>query len=1315
MSRETPAAVPPSAHRLSTGRLFAILLLFLVAAGYAIWKSERFQNLIQGVSQARLSAALGRPVLFRTVEVRIFPPSVSLADVRIANDPRLPGDLLSAEQITIGGGVSLVGRELRLGRIRALRPRVTIVQFPDGSLNLPPGLSGPSAKGGVKLRIGSVLVQEGMLAFQGRKMALDGRFDDFSAELKSVAPDRYSGSLFSRRATVKLSGNEPIVAEIAARFQLDSKRGATLDEITLSGAFGRLRASGALENPGNANTVLFASGDVSLDEIERIFHSDLGFSGGARVRARLEFPPSGSFRITGDLAAPRVRAHQFVFEDFAASVTADRDALIGRIDKATYCGGRASGVFRIGNLSGKPQPMTLAIEGQKISLERFFGDLDLKGTGLSGGADLSIALRWGAGGIAKSDGGGSLRIEPGPASSIVAGRHGLPTSGGGGLAVVNGKILFESVTLRFPQSSIDLAGGLKIGVWQPDFDFHLRSRDLVEVDHLFQNFVSATGERPEPLGLGGSGELQGHLAGTWVNPDATVQVSAEQARYAGVPFGSVRGTVDMRQGAFFFRPLRIYDGDASLSLEGMTRYRQDPRLPKLDLSVAAHDYPLSRLLQYLQLDYPIEGKLSGSFPIAGNPDALTGGGAMRLADATAWGQKFPLVTARALFTPGRFAVEDLRAAIGAGMVGGSAAIAFKAKTFEARLAGDAIPLESVEAFRSATHDVTGSVSFQLSGSGSLDRPDAKLSASLSHATFFDHPVPDAREPRIEATLSRGVLESSITVPDHWTFTARGDLFGEQPRVDVALDAADLNSFFLFTPLDVAPGRGGSLAINGNLTLPKKKGELPTGTFTVTRARLDMPDRPGVLETRGQVRIALSGGKLTFDEFEAAGEGTNLKISGSVGLTAEAGGLAVAIKGPIDASLVSLVLPDTVLSGKLTADVRAAGTLQKPALFGSVRIEKGKYRLTGLAQIVDDIDGSITFQGSRADLDARARFGGGDAYASGSFAFQGLSLQEFRISLQGRHVALRYPQDLRLVVDADLVASGGAGNGNVIRGEVLLLRGTYSKDFEVSISDLLARTRPSSAVGAREPWKEKTALEVRIVSSASLEVRNNLARLTATVDLVARGTVANPTLLGQILLDEGGRITFRDVRYDIESGTIAFANREGFTPIIDIRARAEIKGYDLIVNLVGTWPRIQTSFSSDPPLPDETIVGLLLTGTEPGARTTTDTSGQIVSAAGGIVAGAVTSPLTRRTQRFFKLDRFEIDPVFSGTQSQTVDVRSTVGKQITPNLLVTYSQSFDTAKEPIFKLEWRISDTIVLQGRRDENGIYLIDIRRRQRF
>jgi hypothetical protein len=40
---------------------------------------------------------------------------------------------------------------------------------------------------------------------------------------------------------------------------------------------------------------------------------------------------------------------------------------------------------------------------------------------------------------------------------------------------------------------------------------------------------------------------------------------------------------------------------------------------------------------------------------------------------------------------------------------------------------------------------------------------------------------------------------------------------------------------------------------------------------------------------------------------------------------------------------------------------------------------------------------------------------------------------------------------------------------------------------------------------------------------------------------------------------------------------------------------------------------------------------------------------------------------------------------------------------------------DSSQEPIVRFEWRITDTIVMQGRRDENGVYLLDVRRRQRF
>jgi hypothetical protein len=1305
---------PHRALHLSPLRLFGVLLIFLLLAGYAVWNSERFKNLFQGVSQSRISAALGRPVTFRQVEFRFLPPSVRLADVRIGNDPRLgAGTFLSADEVSIGGGVSLTGQELRLGRIRALHPKISLVQFPDGSWNLPPGISRPSRKGGLKVRVGEVVLQQGVFEMDGRKAEVDVTLDDFAGNLKSLGEDHYSGALTARRMRLALPAAEPIVSTLDTRFHMEPGSGIVFETLRLAGSFGNLAAAGTIETGKRSRTTFVASADVSITEVERIFHSQLGFAGNAHVSARLDIPAGGAFQIAGKLTSPRIDAKGFLLDDVEASVDAGPAELVAHIDRSRYAGGEAQGVIRIASLAAKPRVFTIALEGRGLSLERFFGDLKLPGIGLSGAADLTIALRFPEeSGIEHADGGGSLEVRPGPAASLVRGRQGLPTGGGGPLSLVDGRIGFEGVALRFPQTTVNLTGGLRIGHWGPDFDFELTSKDLTEVDRLFQNVVAATGGKPEPLGLGGTGDATGHLGGAWGDPDATVQFSTEETLWAGVRFGSVRGTADIREGAFVFRPLRAYEGEASLSLEGTVRFREVPGRPKLDLQVAAREYPLARFLEYLDLDFPVEGLVTGSFPIAGSTKSLTGGGRIGVSQAVLWGQQVPLVTGEVRFSPGKFELADVQAEFGGGMVRGGGALEIDDKTFVARFAGDDVALPAITALKDYSDRVSGKLSFQVAGSGKIDRPDMTATATLADATLFGHKVPDGAQPRLEARIVSGDLTGSVSVPNRWSLSAQGNLFDPGSKISVALDARDLAALLLFTPLEVAPGRGGALAVRGVLTLPSKAGELLSGLFTVTEARLDFPDRPGVLRTSGDVRIVLAQQKLVFDEFHAMGEGTDLKVQGSVDLGAK-NALAVTVAGPIDASLVSLAFPDTVLTGRLTLNVAASGTVDVPALSGTLRIENGKYRMTGLTQILDDIDGVISFHGSRAEIDGiRAHVGGGDLFAAGNVNLKGLTLENFRLTIQARHVALRYPEGMRLVVDADLVATGVPG-GNVVRGEVTLLRGTYSRDFGVTVADLLERNRPSGSIAAREPWKEQTVLEVRIVSAAALEVRNNVARLTAEVDLVARGTVAQPIILGQIIFDEGGRITFRDVQYEIESGTVTFANAARIAPIIDFRARAEVKGYDLVVNLVGTWPRIQSTFTSDPPLSDDAVIGLLLTGAEPGQRTASDTTQSLVSAAGGIVAGAVSGGLTRGTQRLFRLDRFQIDPVFSG--SQLTDIRSTVGKQITPELLVTYSQSLNSDKESVVQLEWRLANAVTVQALRDENGVYSINVRRRQRY
>lgn len=1316
---ETPgggAGTPPEPQALSTSRLFLIIVLFVVLAVYSIWNSDRFQTLLQGVSEQRLSELLQRPVSFRRVEFQVFPPTVRLADVRIGNDPRIPGEpLLEVEELSIGGGVSVTGRELRLGRVRAVHPTIALVQFPDGTWNLPPGLTGPAGNGGLQVKIGELVVQQGVFVLDGRKMGVDARLDDFAVELFSETRNRYRGTFACRRVTLALPSAEPLVFALDLRFRLDPARGASVEALRASGAFGELRAAGSLEDFRSPTILLETSGEFHIAEVERIFHAELGFRGDARFRGNLRIPPSGAFLLTGRVSAPRVVAQGFTLEDLAAAVAARPEALVASIEKVRYAGGAATGSLRIENLAGgpnRPHPMTLTVDAKGVSLERFFADIGLPGTGLAGSAALTAALRWSEGGIERANGGATLSIEAGRAVSIVRGRSGIPTSGGGPLAIVDGRIGFESAVFRFPASSIELTGGLQIGTWMPDFDFHLRSRDLPEVDRLFQNFVAASGDRPEPLGLGGSGEAEGHLAGSWSDPDATAQFSAESARYAGVLFGSVRGSVDMRDGAFDFRPLRVYDGSATLSLEGLVRFREDPARQTLDATLTAKDYPVSRFLDYLDLDYPVEGRVTGTLPLSGNPPAaVSGGGLVVLADAVLWGQSVPAVSGRLTLAPGRVAFDDVRADIGGGIIGGRAEVAYEKKTFEVRAAGDRLPIESFEAVRELSGEVAGLLSFELSGSGPLDDPDLTVSATLSDARFFGHAVPDELAPRLAVRVVRGDLDGSVSVPGRWSLAARGDPFGEPARISLALDAPDLAAFLLLTPVEVPPGVGGALHAQGQFTLPERKGEWVSGEVTVTEARFDAEGRPGLLRTAGPARLRLSGGRVTLEEFHATGEGVDLAVRGTLDMAAGKPTLAARISGETDASVLALVVPDPGLAGRLTLDVAARGPLENLALDGSVRIEGGRYRLAGYA--LDDIDGSIRIVGSAGEIEGlRAKVGEGEAFVAGNFRLEGATLKDFRLVLQARRVQVRAIPALRLTVDADLVASGNEA-GNLLRGEITLLRGTYSKDFELTVSDLLSRSRPGGGIGAREPWKERTALDIRVVSAASLEVRNNLARLSGTVDLRVRGTLADPVLLGQVLLDEGGRVVFSDIRYEIEHGAITFSNTTRIAPFIDLSARAEVKGYQLTVSLVGTWPRVTANFVSDPPLSNDAILGLVLSGAPPDTRASADTTGQLVSAAGGVISGAVTGGLTRRTQQIFRLDRFQIDPVFEGSSLSTI--RTTIGKQITQDLSVVSSIAIDSSKQPIIRIEWQATNTILVQLLRDENGILSLTFRKRQRF
>ena len=232
------------------------------------------------------------------------------------------------------------------------------------------------------------------------------------------------------------------------------------------------------------------------------------------------------------------------------------------------------------------------------------------------------------------------------------------------------------------------------------------------------------------------------------------------------------------------------------------------------------------------------------------------------------------------------------------------------------------------------------------------------------------------------------------------------------------------------------------------------------------------------------------------------------------------------------------------------------------------------------------------------------------------------------------------------------------------------------------------------------------------------MRNNLARLTASVDLLARGTLADPVLLGQISIDEGGKITLQDVKYEIVSGTISFGNPTRTEPIIDVTATAEVKGYAINAQAVGTLggrSRVQFNLSSDPPLTNEQIANLLLTGAAPESAGARGGESTTASSVVGSLAGLAFRPVTSRVQQLFRLDRFQVDPVLQSAPGSSGGAVITIGKNLSKDLSVTYSYSAETNAQSVVLVEYQIDANKVLQASKDENNVYSIGVKFRKRF
>jgi translocation and assembly module TamB len=208
-------------------------------------------------------------------------------------------------------------------------------------------------------------------------------------------------------------------------------------------------------------------------------------------------------------------------------------------------------------------------------------------------------------------------------------------------------------------------------------------------------------------------------------------------------------------------------------------------------------------------------------------------------------------------------------------------------------------------------------------------------------------------------------------------------------------------------------------------------------------------------------------------------------------------------------------------------------------------------------------------------------------------------------------------------------------------------------------------------------------------------------------------VNHPQLLGRIEARKGA-IYFRKNEFKILHASTDFVDPNRMNPVLDIQAETQVREYLIRLSVTGTAERAVVTFISEPSLGDTDILSLLALGKK-GSELKGKESGVGVGEAASFATGQFQDIFERRTRSLTGLDRFQVDPYIS--RSDTSVPRVTVGKELVKNkIYVTYSSNVGaSAPEQVFRLEYLLNRNFSIMGVQNDMGNSGADIKYRFEF
>ena len=925
---------------------------------------------------------------------------------------------------------------------------------------------------------------------------------------------------------------------------------------------------------------------------------------------------------------------------------------------------------------------------------------------------------------------------------------GTPASGEIDVALTPAGLNIEKALVHSSESDLTATGSIDRD-GSASLNVNFTSREMEEV----QRAIDALGLIPSDISdkyhvhLEGPGTFSGLIQGTLQEPVLKGHVNLLKIKSEDDVIGSIEGDVQ-------FDPKLLTVGGGVLTRPdgSSAQFSMDAPLDKDD-SISAKAtlnrfdlHALAKIASPGMEDFVGRGVLSGNVELSGLPGPRTIHGAGKvllsegefnipsLREGKDEGTKMsvPEFAGEVTFENSVLTVQDLHAQIGDSAVNGQFAFNVDTYSYSANVQAKNIDLAQVAGALSDSAAFTGTADLTLKGQGDWD----DWSTVNLNATIQGHGVSlggrDLGDAKLLATTDNGLLKVD----------ASGNLLDSNRTIEATIDLRDKKNYpisagFDFTDTDVGPYLGlispqlsslsgkatGSISLSGPLQDPDQV----HAEARLTKLEIGgavTPGRQYIISNQGNIVLRATPSELTLEPVVFTGEGTRIEAGGTLSREGR-GRSGLTIDGTVNLQLISSMSQVVYTTGLAEVQASIVGSLGAPRLTGSASLREVGVQIVDLPFSISHGRGEVRFTEYQAAIEhfTATTPGGGDLTLTGGAALDGLVPDRWRIELAADQVGVEYPRDTQTVFGGTLVFQGNR-QLQVLSGDLSVRRASYTK--EVTMAELIANGGPfgsqfvETGPGGGGGPGPKINVDIKVDADNTLVIRNNLADTTGSAHLQISGPLSEPHVSGKLAFTHGN-VEFLNDRYELTRWLITFPGTRGSEPYIDLLADTDISGYRVTIALSGPFSKLRTIPSSDPPLSENDLVALILTG-----RPALDNSEALTNYAAGqtglglaqtLLSATLSEQLQRQTQRIFGLNRFSIDPLIAGRGADPT-ARVTVGQRITKDFTVTYSQNLTAGPEGLERValvEYRLTNKFSIVGIRDETGSIGFNIRVRKRF